>query len=150
MNLPWAQADIEVLIPHAAPMCLLDRVLSFDAEAILCEADSHRRADHPLRGPEGVHWVHALEYGAQAAAVHGALLARAEGAAPDAGFIVSVRSLRRQGPGAWLDQGVGPLRVRARRLMGGSGGFIYEIEVSVASSCRVVGRVSVMAPGGCS
>ncbi|HEX7156529.1 MAG TPA: hypothetical protein VF229_04890, partial [Burkholderiaceae bacterium] len=36
-------------IPHAGGMCLLAEVAQWDADAIVCRADSHRAPDHPLR-----------------------------------------------------------------------------------------------------
>ena len=60
-------------------MCLLDGVLAWDEKTIHAISDGHARADNPLRGEHGLHTVHLAEYGAQAMAVHGALLARADG-----------------------------------------------------------------------
>ena len=42
-------AGIAARVPHAGTMCLLDAVLQWDAEHIMCRATSHTAADHPLR-----------------------------------------------------------------------------------------------------
>ena len=71
-----AHAELEALIPHAGGMCLLDTVESWDAETIHCRSLSHLRADNPLREKGRLAALHLAEYGAQAMAVHGGLLAR--------------------------------------------------------------------------
>src|SRR5574337_1598768 len=71
--------DWAALIPHAGTMCLLDAVCSWDERRIHAISTSHARADNPLRGEYGLHAVHLAEYGAQAMALHGGLLARARG-----------------------------------------------------------------------
>ncbi len=36
-------------VPHQGPMCLLDRVIEWDEQHIVCEAVSHRDPRNPLR-----------------------------------------------------------------------------------------------------
>ena len=67
--------SIETLLPHAGRMRLIDRVVSYDEQTIVCESDSHRAADHPLAEAGVLSIICGLEYGAQAMAIHGALLA---------------------------------------------------------------------------
>ena len=43
------RAGIAARIPHQGRMCLLDRVLEWDDNRILCSAASHRAGDNPLR-----------------------------------------------------------------------------------------------------
>jgi len=57
-------------------MCLLEEVVSWDAHRILCRAVSHRSPGNPLRSRGRLAAVCGVEYAAQAAAVHGALLQR--------------------------------------------------------------------------
>ena len=71
--------EIEALIPHSGRMCLIDKVLDWDEASINCSTQSHTRADNPLRKDAKLGAVHLLEYGAQAMAIHGALLAKSEG-----------------------------------------------------------------------
>jgi hypothetical protein len=66
---------IAARIPHQGSMCLLDTVLRWDAEEILCQTGSHLLADNPLRAAGRLGVANAIEYAAQAMAVHGALLA---------------------------------------------------------------------------
>ena len=67
-------AGIAARLPHAGRMCLLDRVLHWDENSIRCRAVSHRDTDNPLRDADGLATLAAIEYAAQAAAVHGSLL----------------------------------------------------------------------------
>ena len=63
------------LLPHKPPMLLLATVESWDAASIQCTATSQNDALNPLRINGRVASVHAMEYGAQAAAIHLSLLA---------------------------------------------------------------------------
>ena len=67
-------AAIAARIPHAGRMCLLDRVLYWDSRGIRCSATSHRDKNNPLREAGGLSALAGIEYAAQAAAVHSALL----------------------------------------------------------------------------
>jgi predicted hotdog family 3-hydroxylacyl-ACP dehydratase len=87
-------AGIAALIPHRGPMCLLDRVLAWDATRIECTAVNHRDPRHPLRTKAGLLASAAIEYAAQAMAIHGALCAEAAGANAAPGFLASARDVR--------------------------------------------------------
>jgi predicted hotdog family 3-hydroxylacyl-ACP dehydratase len=65
---------IAARIPHAGRMCLLDRVLHWDERGIRCTAVSHRDKDNPLLEAGRLPVWAGIEYAAQAAAVHGALV----------------------------------------------------------------------------
>src|SRR5262245_51430177 len=62
------------LIPHQGTMCLLDAALDWSATDIACTSLSHLAADTPLRRAGQLPAVCGVEYGLQAAALHGALL----------------------------------------------------------------------------
>ena len=87
-------AGIEARIPHRGRMCLLDRVTAWDATRIECVAINHRSARHPLRSASGLLASAAIEYAAQAMAVHGALCAAAAGGRAAPGFLASARDVR--------------------------------------------------------
>lgn len=72
-------ADIYAKLPHAGGMRLLQRVATWDEHGIRCLTDSHCAVDNPLRDPNGLAAVHAIEYAAQAAAVHGILCGELDG-----------------------------------------------------------------------
>jgi len=132
---------IEALLPHGPGMVLLDRVLSCDHETILCATDSHSNSDNPLRRRGGLPAMAAVEYAAQAAALHGALSGpRGTGAGAVLGgvkgVIARIRDL------AEIDK---TLVVRATLLLAQDTGAVYSFEVGPQSGVAVVeGRFTVM------
>ena len=64
--------QILALIPHQGMMCLLDRVAAWSAADITCGASSHLSPDNPLRRDGRLGAICGIEYGLQAAALHGA------------------------------------------------------------------------------
>jgi len=117
---------IAARIPHSGSMCLLERLERWDAESIHCSTRAHLLPDNPLRTAGGLLAPNAIEYAAQAMALHGGLLA-AEGSAPSAGFLASARNVRFSV--ARLDEVAGPLQVQARRLSGDTNQILYEFAV---------------------
>jgi predicted hotdog family 3-hydroxylacyl-ACP dehydratase len=107
-------------------MCLLERVLEWDAAGIRCAAVSHLRDDNPLRsGPCLPVWA-GIEYAAQAAAVHGALAAgRGESRRGVLAALREVKAAR-----ARLDDVQGELLVEATRLHDDAAGGIYRFSLS--------------------
>lgn len=120
------RAGIARRIPHSGSMCLLERLEGWDADVIRCSTTTHRRADNPLRTAGGLLAPNAIEYAAQAMALHGGLLA-AEGSTPSAGFLASARNVRLAV--ARLDDIEGALQVQARRLSGDERQILYEFAV---------------------
>ncbi|MDP1789840.1 MAG: hydroxymyristoyl-ACP dehydratase [Methylibium sp.] len=136
------RAGIALRIPHQGRMCLLDRLLSWSPEHIHCVAVNHREPDHPLRSASGLLSPCAIEYAAQAMALHGALLAPS-GAGPRAGYLASARNVRLAV--ARLDGVAGPLQVRAERLAGEARQVMYRFEVSDEHGRLLVdGRATVV------
>jgi predicted hotdog family 3-hydroxylacyl-ACP dehydratase len=83
--------DFASLLPHAGTAVMLDELAHWDGREIRARTRTHRSADNPLRCEGRLASVHLVEYGAQAMAAHGALLARAAGHAPLSALLVSVR-----------------------------------------------------------
>jgi len=117
------RAGIAARIPHSGSMCLLERLEGWDAESIHCSTTTHSQADNPLRTESGLLAPNAIEYAAQAMALHGGLLG-SEGATPSAGFLASTRGVRTTV--ARLDEVEGRLQVEARRLSGDARQVMYE------------------------
>lgn len=133
------RAEIAARIPHAGRMCLLDRVLDWDAGHIRCAAESHRAADHPLREDGGLPVWAAIEYAAQAAAVHVALLQPA--AQPRLGVLGRLREVR---PGCeWLDRIASELLVEATLMHGDPSGGIYAFEAHGDGRRLLQGRLTI-------
>ncbi len=131
------------LIPHDGAMCLLDGVEYWDDEAICCWSESHLDPGNPLRGPTGLPALNALEYGAQAMAVHGGLLARKRGEQRlRDGYLVAIRGARFHA--VFLDTTSATLQVEARRLFAEGGNIIYSIDVSAGGVAIAQAQATVM------
>ena len=130
------------LIPHRGSMCLLDCVLGCDDERIHLTADSHRDPDNPLRSAGLLRALHLCEYGAQAMAVHGGLLAQRAGSVAAPGFLVSLRAVHLHV--ARIDDLPGALDVHARKLLDGGGSWQYEFRVEHAGRVLADGRAAVV------
>jgi predicted hotdog family 3-hydroxylacyl-ACP dehydratase len=140
--MPIYKAEIRTLIPHSGLMCLLDEVLQWDNRSIACASNTHRDPANPLRRQGRLFAVHAFEYGAQAAAVHGGLRARAAGTIAPPGYLAALRDGRLHV--TRLDYIHLPLRVCATRLYGEDANTVYEFVVSAASALVAEGRVTIV------
>lgn len=135
-------AGIAARVPHAGRMCLLDALLAWNDDEVRCRATGHADADHPLRSPGGLLAACAIEYAAQAMALHGALNA-APGSAPSAGFLAAARQVRLHVPR--LDTVAGPLIVTARKLAGDDQQASYRFALEDESGRPLVdGRATVV------
>ncbi len=128
-------------IPHQGNMCLLDRVVEWDPQRIVCEAISHTDLTNPLRDAGRLGATTGVEYAAQAMAVHGALLAQSD-AAPTQGYLTSVRGLSVHVDR--IDDQAGPLRVTAERLSGDARLILYQFSLHHGERCLIEGRASVV------
>lgn len=138
-----AREEILGLIPHQGAICLLDAVISWDARQLLAASRSHRSASNPLRLDGRLRAVHLCEYGAQAMAVHGGLLARAEGRRATPGLLVSLREVAFHVE--YLDDLPGELLVHAERLHATDVSWQYGFRVTHAGTLLAEGRAAVIA-----
>jgi len=141
-NLLINKAEIQALIPHSGLMCLLDSVTQWDDRSIMCMTDTHRDPANPLRRAGRLSALHAFEYGAQAAAVHGGLRARSAGATAPPGYLAALRNARLHA--TRLDDIDGPLEIFASRLFGDSANTVYECRVSAGDIVIAEGRITIM------
>lgn len=132
---------IERLLPHVGAMRMIDAVVRWSDDDIECLAESHRNPANPLRIGDRLPAACGLEYGAQAMAIHGALVAGRE-SKPRVGLLVAAHDLLWRV--ARLDTVAGALTVRARRLLGSAQQVAYEFDVLDGSRALVSGRASVM------
>lgn len=132
---------IAARIPHQGSMCLLDQVLAWDAVTIQCSANSHRLADNPLRDGGRLGVAAGIEYAAQAMAVHGGLLATADGP-PRQGYLASVRNVRFHT--LYLDDLPAELRIDAERLSGDATQVLYRFAVHSGGTPVLDGRAAVI------
>ncbi|HEX6634168.1 MAG TPA: 3-hydroxylacyl-ACP dehydratase [Usitatibacter sp.] len=128
-------------LPHRGAMSLLDEVLAWDGARLHARATSHGSTGHPLRREGRLPIACAIEYGAQAAAAHGALLAA--GTAPEsAGFLASARGVTFHA--ARLDDIADPLDIEVERAGEGAGAVLYAFRVSAAGRTLAEGRVAIV------
>ncbi len=135
--------DIAALIPHQGAMCLLERVLEWDAGHIVLATLTHRSADNPLRRSGRLRALHLCEYAAQAMAVHGGLLARAAGSQARPGMLVSLREVELLR--AHIESLAGELRVSAGCLLATSESSQYAFTVHHAEELLARGRAAIIA-----
>ena len=142
---PPATADraaIARLVPHSGSMCLLEQLLQWDAERIVCTATSHRDPHNPLRTTSGLLAACAIEYAAQAMALHGGLVGPQNGSPPSAGFLASARGVRLHR--LRLDDLPGELRIVATRQAGDAQQVLYRFTMSHAGEPVAEGRAAVV------
>ena len=152
MNAPQllTRSGIEALIPHSGTMCLLERLDAWDLQRIVCAATNHRDVAHPLRSRSGLLATAAIEYAAQAMALHGALIGQAAGAPATPGYLASARGVQLHllrlddlpvpaAPGA-ADE----LRIEAVRQAGDAQQILYTFNVSHAGRPLAEGRAAVV------
>jgi predicted hotdog family 3-hydroxylacyl-ACP dehydratase len=141
-EVPINKAEIRTLIPHSGLMCLLDEVTQWDDGSITCVTNTHRDSANPLRRGGRLSVVHAFEYGAQAAAVHGGLRARSVGATAPPGYLAALRDARLHV--AFLDDIRSPLQVCANRLFGDGANTVYECRVLADNALLANGRITII------
>jgi predicted hotdog family 3-hydroxylacyl-ACP dehydratase len=133
----WLLANL----PHAGEMNLLDAIVSWDATTLHARATSHLSPTNPLRRAGILPVAAGVEYGAQAAAAHGALAASMPS---DGGYLASMRGITFHV--ARLDDLASPLEVIAEQLGSSDAGVLYGFRVSCEGRALVEGRVTVAFP----
>lgn len=137
--------EIASFLPHGETMILIDEVLSWNEDSITCKTTSHQRQDNPLLDGGKLPAIAAIEYGAQAMALHESItlhekrmngqiksLSGVVGALKNVSFSVSD-----------LHDIEEPLIVVAERMMASKMGAIYKFEVSADDHILASGRITV-------
>ena len=134
--------ELELLLPHAGAMRMITDVREWNASGIVCESTTHHDPANPLRIDGVLPAVCGLEYGAQAMAAHGALLA-ARHQKPRVGYLAAAHELALYCDR--LDDAPGPLQIRASCLLSGANHVAYEFSIRCASRAVLIeGRASVV------
>lgn len=135
---------LAALLPHAGRMVLLDRIERWDESSAICRTRSHLDPANPLRHGGRLAGLCGIEYGLQAAALHGALIAN--GAPQPAGYAASLRAVTIT-PDRLDDPALGELVVEARLEAQERFGVLYGFEIrSQAGAVLLSGRASVALP----
>jgi predicted hotdog family 3-hydroxylacyl-ACP dehydratase len=136
------RALIAELIPHQGAMSLLEGIVSWNETSIVAISTTHRAQDHPLRSHGCLRAVHLCEYGAQAAALHGGLVARAAGSVAEPGYLVSLRDVTLGCQR--IDELEQALQIRARLLLQDTASWQYGFEASHAGTTLASGRLAII------
>ena len=139
--MPLDKAQLQTLIPHSGAMCLLEAVTAWDEDSIRCVTWTHRDPANPLRRQGRLDMLHACEYGAQAAAIHGSLRARTVGQTAPAGYLAALRDV------CWYAEDLAavdaPLDVAAHRVLGDADCCIYTIQISAVGQVLAEARITI-------
>lgn len=127
-------------------MCLLEEVLSWDLQKIACRSLSHRAPDNPLRAYGRLGAACAIEYAAQAVAVHGALLQCPPATGSGFGMLTSAR--RVEFAVDRLDDLSPELTVSAQRLHSDAVSALYSFALNDGERLLAQGRLSLLHGAG--
>ena len=133
---------ILALVPHQGPMCLWDEVLAWDGRSIRVRAWNHRDPAHPLRARARLPALALCEYGAQAMAVHGGLLAGTEGGRAAPGVLVALRGIELAV--TRIDDLPGALECEAELLAASEASQQYTFRILHAGRVIASGRAAAM------
>jgi predicted hotdog family 3-hydroxylacyl-ACP dehydratase len=146
LSLPLGRDWIAARIPHHGRMCLLDTLLACDDDGLRCETESHRDADNPLRAAGRLGAACAIEYAAQAIALHGGLLAASASPAMTAqaqlGLLAAVREVQLHV--ATLDELPAALVVECHKLEHDARTLLYRFTVTSAGAAVAAGRATIV------
>lgn len=136
---PWPVTE---LVPHAAPMLLLDRVLAFEEKALVAEVTIGPHS--PYLQAEGVPSYLGIEYMAQAIAALAGARGRAQGEKPRIGFLLGTRLLTSQR--GWFRPGE-RLEIHVVSFFEGEQMGSFDGRIEIDGATVVAGRLNVYLPG---
>lgn len=139
------RAGILALVPHQGAMCLWDAVVAWDPQRIRLRAGNHADPAHPLRVRGRLHAVALCEYGAQAMAVHGGLLAAGQGGRAAPGVLVALRDVTLSV--ARIDDLDGMLEGEAELVAASAASQQYVFRIHHAGRLLASGRATAMLGG---
>lgn len=132
------RAAIAATIPHGAGMCMLDQLLQWDSQSIVCVSSAHHRPENPLLQRGSLHTACLVEWCAQAAALHTSL--QGEGAALGGlaylGSIKQLQLLQR-----FVADDSEQLHIEARCEASQAAGAIYGITARDGENILIQGRI---------
>ncbi|HJM83165.1 MAG TPA: hypothetical protein QF720_06190 [Nitrospinota bacterium] len=133
---------ITKLIPHTGNIVLIDAVMRWDDNEIVCEANSHTDHGNPLRDDDQLNSLCVIEYAAQATAAHGALVASAT-VKPKEGYLAGLKDITLYVDR--LDNLENNLEIYAKRKISLNNSFVYDFSVSSGKISVADGRLFVIA-----
>ena len=145
--------DPASLLPHAHPMVLLDSIVRWNSDAIVCSSRSHLAADNPLRVGGHLSVFAGVEYAAQAMAAHSRLLAD-DDAPPRKGFlavaskVTALAQSRDQNLTQSLDQWPQTLTIEAWVMAQTRDSSMYQFRLSVEDKPLLEGQLTAVLSSG--
>ncbi|MES2822087.1 MAG: hydroxymyristoyl-ACP dehydratase [Pseudomonadota bacterium] len=130
--------QIAALLPHGNGMCMLDEVISWDAEQIHCRSQNFARTTNPLFENGQLANIMLIEFAAQAAGVHAALLHPAREGLPRAAYIGAVKNVELLKP---VSDNAVAIELKAHCLLNNSSGAIYEVIAQQQDAILMRGRL---------
>lgn len=133
--------DIAPLLPHAAPMILIESPIESAENYLMCRTDSHLLANHPLRIEGILNIFSGIEYAAQAMALHARLSGAPgqEGEQPPRGFVATASKVKAFA--ARLDQYPHPLLVRVDRIASSRDSSLYSFIIKADEILLLEGQL---------
>ena len=119
--------DICNLIPHSGSMCLIDCLEHWDEDRVVCITNSHLDKDNPLKNGDLLPNSALIEYGAQAMAIHGALLAKELNEKMHEGYLAALRNIRFAN-NIKINSIKSELIITATRKLASQGNMIYDFQ----------------------
>ncbi len=131
-------------LPHSGAMCLLDQVIAWDEQRICCSTDSHLSAANPLRQNGVLSGLCALEYAAQALALHGVLNRQQRTVSGEYAEAYVVSSKQLAFSVGNLSDAVDSLIIEAELTVWHEASAVYAVSVSAGECCLLQGDLTVM------
>ncbi|QJD60358.1 hydroxymyristoyl-ACP dehydratase [Pseudomonas sp. gcc21] len=140
---PAPMPPIADLLPHNAPMVLVDSIIRWDEQSIHCQSRSHLQRDNPLRDAGMLSVFAGVEYAAQAMAAHARLLlSDTTDARPRKGFIAVASKLAAHVD--TLDSIAGSLHIEARMLAHNADSSLYAFTLSTGDQTLLTGQLTAV------
>ncbi|SDU23327.1 hypothetical protein [Halopseudomonas salegens] len=131
------------LLPHSAPMVLLDSITQWDEQNIRCQAHSHLQPDNPLRDAGVLSVFAGVEYAAQAMAAHARLLSpAAAGGPPRKGFLAVASKLNASVD--VLDSLSAPMHIEANMLAHNADSSLYAFSLTADGQTLLTGQLTAV------
>lgn len=130
--------DIESMVPHTGSMVLVDSIVRWDLNDILCKG-SCNKLNHPLRRNGTLPSTAAIEYAAQVTAIHGCLLSGDKKSKP--GFLAKLTDISLFSD--VIEVSESPLNIYADLVSRTEQGCIYRFEVHGAFNPIASGQIMI-------
>lgn len=136
--------SIEAVLPHADPMILLTRLVSYDQDSAVCEVDISAQSAFFNEQTQSVASYIGTEYMAQSIAAYAGALALDDNAAVKIGFLIGSRKYKTFTPEFTLGQ---TLAVSVKKLFQEETGLsVFECQILHANTVLAEAKINVFQP----